>query len=536
MGYRDMTHINQATLHQLVAYAQQHGMAVDQLLNSWMSAGIPAQQNGVSKPNTEPPSINYGSNIPEMFQHHSMAQLMIDPASHTIIDANQAALDFYGYAHADIIGMTLDQLSTRTYVYSFRETNSPPQVYEHQLANGQRKSVQIYFGTFTHHGRDLYHAIIVDVTDYQIMANTAAEFVERYRTLSDFNTDWAYLQHTDGSLHYLSPASELITGYTIEELKAQPTLIEQMIYPEDLSIWQSHTHDHTDENAPQIIEFRIRTKTGIIRWIEHSCRPTFNESGELIGYRVRNRDITATKRDHERSFELALERERMRLLTRFIQEAAHEFRTPLSVIATQAYLLAAGSDHERAADNQAVIQRQIERITTLTDSLLLITQLDNLSSITLMPIDVSEIMSALYLRYNTRPGDTPHINYRVPRPMPQLLGEPHLLGQAFEQILDNAVRFTPADGQITITAGITDEHIWLTIADTGIGIAPANLQKIFRTFWRHDSVHSTPGLGLGLSIAQRILTLHGASIGVESTEGVGSKFTVTLPLMPHLMQ
>lgn len=81
-----------------------------------------------------------------------------------------------------------------------------------------------------------------------------------------------------------------------------------------------------------------------------------------------------------------------------------------------------------------------------------------------------------------------------------------------------------------MSAGCTEENIWINVRDTGIGISADDLPHIFETFWRHDEAHSTPGFGLGLPIAKRIIERHGGSITVESQLGLGSTFSVTLPV------
>lgn len=111
------------------------------------------------------------------------------------------------------------------------------------------------------------------------------------------------------------------------------------------------------------------------------------------------------------------------------------------------------------------------------------------------------------------------------------MGNADYLGEAIRQVLDNAYRFTPSDGTISVSLSIEEDHIRLKIQDTGEGISQANLAHVFESFWRQDEAHTTPGFGLGLPIAQKIVVLHGGRIEVESEINVGTTVKMILPLV-----
>jgi signal transduction histidine kinase len=100
-------------------------------------------------------------------------------------------------------------------------------------------------------------------------------------------------------------------------------------------------------------------------------------------------------------------------------------------------------------------------------------------------------------------------------------------------LLDNALNYTPEDGQITVTAQSDGSFVNVSVADTGIGISQKNLHKIFERFFRSESaeVQSVPGTGLGLSIVRSLIQMHGGRLNVESEIGKGSTFTFTLPIV-----
>jgi signal transduction histidine kinase len=110
-------------------------------------------------------------------------------------------------------------------------------------------------------------------------------------------------------------------------------------------------------------------------------------------------------------------------------------------------------------------------------------------------------------------------------------GNPDYLKQLFLILLDNACKYTPADGRVTLMGSLEGGTVTVTVADTGMGIPPGDLPSIFERFYRAENARSQPGAGLGLAIAHRIAEQHGGKIEVESALGQGSRFLVTLPCL-----
>ncbi len=118
----------------------------------------------------------------------------------------------------------------------------------------------------------------------------------RYRTVADFTSDWEYWIMPDGSVRYMSPSCEQISGYTADEYHADPQLLARIVHPDDQPLFAQHTHKLSAQGLPEPIDFRICRKDGEIRWIGHVCRPVHDPSGKDIGQRSSNRDITERKK------------------------------------------------------------------------------------------------------------------------------------------------------------------------------------------------------------------------------------------------
>ena len=118
---------------------------------------------------------------------------------------------------------------------------------------------------------------------------------QKYRTVADFTYDWEYWVNVDDSLEYVSPSCERISGYTARDFIENPSLLTEIIIPEDRDAWDRHLHDSRQKPKPREIQFRIQRRDGQLRWLEHNCQPVFDQHGRLQGVRASNRDITDRK-------------------------------------------------------------------------------------------------------------------------------------------------------------------------------------------------------------------------------------------------
>lgn len=241
------------------------------------------------------------------------------------------------------------------------------------------------------------------------------------------------------------------------------------------------------------------------------------------------RDITEQKRIQQREFDLALERERVNVLSNFVRDAAHEFRTPLSIIGVNMHLMQRISDPDRQAKKVAQINYQVKHLTDLLDMMLLLSRLESSAELEHLPVDFSKLLQSLCQTMAESYPDGPALICHDLPQLPAFYGDTDYLTSALRQIIKNALRFTPESGRVTVQAEFTGQTIQLHIRDTGPGISDDMMPHIFKTFWRQDTAHSTPGFGLGLPVALKIIQRHGGRIEVESQVNVGSTFSVILP-------
>lgn len=232
----------------------------------------------------------------------------------------------------------------------------------------------------------------------------------------------------------------------------------------------------------------------------------------------------------ESSFEtLAAERDALR---RFIADASHELRTPITALRNFNELLqgSAADDNEARAEFLAESAVQISRLEWITQNLLGLSRLDaGLVSLDLALHDAGEIVESATAAFKARAREQDvHLVIDTPEPPVQVRCDRTRIEMALSNLLDNALKFSTAGDQVTIGANQNADKVVLWVADSGAGIDPTDLPHIFDRFYR-GCANGVPGSGLGLAIVQSIAQAHNGHVFVESTPGQGSRFTVELP-------
>jgi len=235
---------------------------------------------------------------------------------------------------------------------------------------------------------------------------------------------------------------------------------------------------------------------------------------------------------------LAAERHLTQLQRNFVSMASHEFRTPLTIIDGHARRLVRLGDRvstEETGTRAGKIRAAVLRMTHLIDNLLTSTRLlESGAGLYFHPedIDVRELLhDVCQLHREISPAS--RIVEEFGSESLNMVGDPKLLSQVFDNLLSNAVKFSPG-GVARVGGSIEKGHIAIVVADTGIGIPPQDLPRLFERYYRGSNVSGIVGTGVGLNLVKMVVDLHGGDIAVDSTEGRGSRFTVRLPVAPKL--
>jgi len=217
-------------------------------------------------------------------------------------------------------------------------------------------------------------------------------------------------------------------------------------------------------------------------------------------------------------------------LKQFTADASHELRSPLMVIKTNADVALKYPEGIRSKDTEkfTAIASASNQMTRLTENLLLLARSDQAINLQKELVDLNLMLKELMHLYQSQAQEK-NLEWQLElQPELYLLGDRILLKQVFTNLLQNALYYTPQDGSITVKAKKINSYLNIKIQDTGIGIAPENLDLIFERFWRADKSRSYQSgkSGLGLAIVKEIVTLHNGSISVESELEKGSCFSL----------
>jgi two-component system phosphate regulon sensor histidine kinase PhoR len=219
----------------------------------------------------------------------------------------------------------------------------------------------------------------------------------------------------------------------------------------------------------------------------------------------------------------------------FVANVSHEFKTPLTAIQGFAETLLSGALDDKANRKRFVeiIREHARRLARLTDDLLKLSRIEaGRLELEIRPVRVEALVSGCVetTRLNAQARGL-EIHVDLQKDAPAVRGDGAQLGEVLQNLLDNAVQYTPAGGKIEVKARSNGQGVTFTVTDTGIGIPESDLERIFERFYRVDAARSREagGTGLGLAIARHIVEAHGGRIWVESAIGQGSRFHFSIP-------
>jgi signal transduction histidine kinase len=219
----------------------------------------------------------------------------------------------------------------------------------------------------------------------------------------------------------------------------------------------------------------------------------------------------------------------------FVSTVSHELRTPLSAIVGYLELVLAGEvglvpdDQRRFLE---IVSRNCVRLNRLVDDILFVAHVDaGRLSIERQWVDLGRLAEeSLETARGAGAGKEIDLRFSGDDGLPRVWADPMRMTQLFDNLLSNAIKFTPAGGTVSLTIARQGEAVHVEVRDTGVGIPASEVGNLFERFFRASTSVSVPGTGLGLSIVKSIVEAHGGTIAVESEQGVGTTFSIELPL------
>lgn len=368
-----------------------------------------------------------------------------------------------------------------------------------------------------------------DITERRQQEDALRASEARFRQLAEAMPQIVWVADPSGRFVYLNRHWCTVTGRSLEDGLGEGWL--SAVEEADLSALSAAWRESVRRVSPFTGEFRLRAADGSSRWhIAHGV-PVHDDGGAVVAWYGSTTDIDEPKRLAE-----AL-RAADRRKDEFLATLTHELRNPLAPVRNALEVMRRASGDARLVEQaRATMERQVAHMVRLIDDLLDVSRItqDRLT----LTLDDADLGAIVQHAVETcaplceRAGQQ-MVTELSPEPI-RLRADAMRLAQVFGNLLNNATKYTPPGGRITLHAAREGSDVVVTVSDTGIGIDPDVLPYVFDLFTQARAVSDPPqeGLGIGLSLVKRLVEMHGGTVTAASDgAGRGSRFTVRLPAL-----
>lgn len=472
-----------------------------------------------------------------LFENAHSIMMILDPENGKFVDANDAAAEFYGFPVEKLKQMRISDVVTKSEkeindaiddAINFRQNQF---ISQHKLSDGRKRFVEVFTSPIFINGKNFLFSVIHDINDRVL----AEENLKKLNKAIEQSPVSVVITDRNGNIEYVNPKFCEITGYKSDEVISQnPRMLksgeQDDSYYKDL--WATITAGKNWYG-----EFKNKKKDGSFYWESASISPLFDEKGNLTHYVAIKEDITERKiKEKELLHAKEVAEESNKLKSSFLANMSHELRTPLVGILGYADILSAEIlDKEQKEMAETILQSGQQLIETL-NSILDLSRIEaNRTELEIKTYDLRDILNeCCSLFKQTAKNKNLYLNVNISPKNLYVDTDRYLLAKVFNNLINNAIKFTSRGG-ITITAEVilieNELRIQTNFSDTGIGIPQQYKDLIFEPFRQISEGLSRnfTGSGLGLTITKKFVDLLEGNISVNSKEGEGSTFTVTLP-------
>ena len=359
----------------------------------------------------------------------------------------------------------------------------------------------------------------------------------RFRTLANTIPQFAWMADPTGAVYWYNQRWYDYTGTTREKMRGWGW--QDVHHPDHVQRVVDRVRRSAETGEPWEDTFPLRARDGTYRWFLSRALPVPGEAGAIAGWLGTHTDITEQKAaEAERERLLALEQEARTRAERAIRArdevlgiVAHDLRNPMNAIAVSAAAMMQLPLSEAQRLRQLeIIARSAREMDRLVGDLLDVSRIDS-GTFAIRParVHVPALLDETLQRFEAQArGREIALDCDVAADVPPVAGDRDRLVQVLSNLLENALKFTAPRGRIALHARPLARAIEISVEDSGAGIAPDDLPRVFDRFWQADR-GSRAGTGLGLAICKGLVEAHGGRIRVESTLGRGTTFHFTVP-------
>jgi PAS domain S-box-containing protein len=480
----------------------------------------------------------------------SIDGIVVMDAQGTVLAFNAGAARITGLGEADMLGSSVGRFMIEphrsrvhkdfgAYMRSFPFGVAMDTAICH--VDGSERPIRLVVGQATSERGTLYAASMTDISERVAMEKALRHSEQQFRSLIDNIPGISYRSKLGKGwpMVYISDAVEGITGHPAAGFVGEhpATRLLDLVAHDDAERLHKLVIQAVVHGRPFVVEFKLTHRDGSTRWMWGTGRGVHDEDGELQWVDGVLLDISQ-RREMEEDLRAAkqLAEDAMHARTAFLANMSHEIRTPMNAIIGFTEAVLSQPLEGEARQHLQTVRTAARSLLVLLNDILDTSKLDR-GAVELehLPFDLRRVLQQVVAEQQLmarRKGL--QLNLQCAPELPAaLMGDAHRMRQVLVNLVGNAVKFTE-QGQVTLGARLEGQRLRLWVQDTGIGIAPERLDRIFEPFTQADASMSRRygGTGLGTTISRQLVELMGGRIWAESEPGQGSCFHVDLPCEP----
>jgi PAS domain S-box-containing protein len=395
---------------------------------------------------------------------------------------------------------------------------------------GQMRQFQVSYYPVRLHGHVAGIGVLVtDITERKQAEQAVRESEEQHRRIVQTANEGIWMLNADARITFVNPRMAEMLGYPVEEILGKTKW--DFLFEED----QTRTRQLFERRRAGITEqadVRFRHRNGGEVWTIMAARPVIDAQGRFAGALDMFTDVTERKHAEQ-----ALQ-DADRRKDEFLAMLAHELRNPLAPVRNALQIMKMeGVTPENVQEARAMMERQVHHLVRLVDDLLDVSRIQrNRIELRNEALDLATVFArAVEIARPALDAHAQQLCVSLPTPPIRLEGDPVRLAQVIGNLLLNAAKFSDKPGSVALSAEWEADQAVIRVRDTGIGMEPELLPRIFDLFTQGDRslARSRGGLGIGLTLVKRLVEMHGGTVHASSPgPGQGSEFTVRLPGFP----
>ncbi len=518
--------------------------AVDSSLRAWSSREIRLLEMVAERTWNAIEKLRLNASLRESELHYRTifdlspeGVVVVDPAGGKILDCNEQVARNLGYTRDELMSLSLADIEAvetpkmiATHIEKIADDGGDQFETRHRTRTGELRETLVRARPITIQGQQRMLAVFDDITERKQSERRVRESERHLRDVLNSLTAFVGVMNPDGTLVQANEAALNAAGLSPEDVLGKPF---------DETFWWSYSPEVQSQLREVIslaragqssrYDVKVRVADDCLIDLDFMLHPMMDEEG-----RVTHLIPSAIEISDRKQAELAL-LETDRRKNEFLATLAHELRNPLATIRSGLEVIKLTQDDPKlVAETREMMERQFSHLVALVDDLLEASRISQ-GKLKLR----SEIVSVTDFIHSAVECCQPLIienghslSIDVPPQPIYVAGDSHRLVQLIANLINNAAKYTPAGGQIEISAQPDGNEILVAVKDSGIGIAADQLSRVFELFAQVQKESSNyTGLGIGLSLVKSLVELHGGSISAQSDgQGTGSTFTVRLPV------